>query len=268
MMKMIERGYVRRGRRRSAALEKTPVWVRSSARFISNSKFIQPVRAKQIVHNNKTAISGRQQCVMSPSASPVVAIRSNRMRDIGTQSIFTGLFCCNAGRLREEFRGGGNELGGRGSSMSEINKSPAFWRSFPIFEEFDKETVAAVCSACDLPQMDGRDGDLPAWRRRQLHDCRHVRTHQAVAHHATGPGTASSPYRGRSAVRRDGHSRRSAALGRRHGDHPHRRLCHRQEGLSRLHHPYVQTPPNRSSAISAHNCAIQRTGWKRSRSTT
>ena len=30
--------------------------------------------------------------------------------------------------------------------MSEINKSPAFWRSFPIFEEFDKETVAAVAA--------------------------------------------------------------------------------------------------------------------------
>jgi CRP/FNR family transcriptional regulator, cyclic AMP receptor protein len=28
--------------------------------------------------------------------------------------------------------------------MSEINKSPAFWRSFPIFEEFDKETIASL----------------------------------------------------------------------------------------------------------------------------
>ncbi|MBB4183809.1 Crp/Fnr family transcriptional regulator [Sinorhizobium terangae] len=25
--------------------------------------------------------------------------------------------------------------------MSEVNRSPAFWRSFPIFEEFDKETL-------------------------------------------------------------------------------------------------------------------------------
>ncbi|MDO9416385.1 Crp/Fnr family transcriptional regulator [Pararhizobium sp.] len=30
--------------------------------------------------------------------------------------------------------------------MSDINKSPAFWRSFPIFEEFDKETIAEVAS--------------------------------------------------------------------------------------------------------------------------
>ncbi len=28
--------------------------------------------------------------------------------------------------------------------MNEVNRSPAFWRSFPIFEEFDKETIAAV----------------------------------------------------------------------------------------------------------------------------
>ena len=28
--------------------------------------------------------------------------------------------------------------------MAEINKSPAFWRSFPIFEEFSKELVAEV----------------------------------------------------------------------------------------------------------------------------
>ncbi|MDQ0318802.1 CRP-like cAMP-binding protein [Pararhizobium capsulatum DSM 1112] len=28
--------------------------------------------------------------------------------------------------------------------MSEINKSPAFWRSFPIFEEFDKDTIASL----------------------------------------------------------------------------------------------------------------------------
>jgi CRP-like cAMP-binding protein len=30
--------------------------------------------------------------------------------------------------------------------MSEINKSPAFWRSFPIFEEFDKETISAIAA--------------------------------------------------------------------------------------------------------------------------
>lgn len=28
--------------------------------------------------------------------------------------------------------------------MSEINKSPAFWRSFPIFEEFGKDTIADI----------------------------------------------------------------------------------------------------------------------------
>ena len=28
--------------------------------------------------------------------------------------------------------------------MAEINRSPAFWRSFPIFEEFSKELVAEV----------------------------------------------------------------------------------------------------------------------------
>ncbi|MFB2549790.1 Crp/Fnr family transcriptional regulator [Ensifer soli] len=28
--------------------------------------------------------------------------------------------------------------------MSEVNKSAAFWRSFPIFEDFDKETLLAV----------------------------------------------------------------------------------------------------------------------------
>lgn len=28
--------------------------------------------------------------------------------------------------------------------MSEINRSPAFWRSFPIFEEFDKETIGLL----------------------------------------------------------------------------------------------------------------------------
>lgn len=28
--------------------------------------------------------------------------------------------------------------------MSEINKSPAFWRSFPIFEEFDKDAIDAL----------------------------------------------------------------------------------------------------------------------------
>lgn len=28
--------------------------------------------------------------------------------------------------------------------MSDVNRSPAFWRSFPIFEEFDKDTVAAI----------------------------------------------------------------------------------------------------------------------------
>lgn len=36
--------------------------------------------------------------------------------------------------------------GAPGNLMSEINKSPAFWRSFPIFEEFDKETIEAVVS--------------------------------------------------------------------------------------------------------------------------
>ncbi|OJF90464.1 Crp/Fnr family transcriptional regulator [Pararhizobium antarcticum] len=30
--------------------------------------------------------------------------------------------------------------------MSEINKSPAFWRSFPIFEDFDKETIGALAA--------------------------------------------------------------------------------------------------------------------------
>ncbi len=30
--------------------------------------------------------------------------------------------------------------------MSEINKSPAFWRSFPIFEDFDKETIGTLAS--------------------------------------------------------------------------------------------------------------------------
>ena len=30
--------------------------------------------------------------------------------------------------------------------MAEINKSPAFWRSFPIFEEFSKELVAEVAN--------------------------------------------------------------------------------------------------------------------------
>ena len=30
--------------------------------------------------------------------------------------------------------------------MSEVNKSPAFWRSFPIFEEFDKETIAEIAA--------------------------------------------------------------------------------------------------------------------------
>lgn len=30
--------------------------------------------------------------------------------------------------------------------MSDINKSAAFWRSFPIFEEFDKELIAEVAS--------------------------------------------------------------------------------------------------------------------------
>lgn len=31
-----------------------------------------------------------------------------------------------------------------GKQMSEITKSPAFWRSFPIFEELDKETLSAI----------------------------------------------------------------------------------------------------------------------------
>ncbi len=31
--------------------------------------------------------------------------------------------------------------------MTEINRSPAFWRSFPIFEEFDKETL---CELADI----------------------------------------------------------------------------------------------------------------------
>lgn len=30
--------------------------------------------------------------------------------------------------------------------MAEINKSPAFWRSFPIFEEFSKELIAEVAA--------------------------------------------------------------------------------------------------------------------------
>ncbi|KQV44149.1 MULTISPECIES: Crp/Fnr family transcriptional regulator [unclassified Rhizobium] len=30
--------------------------------------------------------------------------------------------------------------------MSEINKSPAFWRSFPIFEEFDKDSIASLAT--------------------------------------------------------------------------------------------------------------------------
>jgi CRP/FNR family transcriptional regulator, cyclic AMP receptor protein len=30
--------------------------------------------------------------------------------------------------------------------MAEINKSPAFWRSFPIFEDFDKDLVQAVAN--------------------------------------------------------------------------------------------------------------------------
>lgn len=28
--------------------------------------------------------------------------------------------------------------------MAEVNRSPAFWRSFPIFEEFDKETLTEL----------------------------------------------------------------------------------------------------------------------------
>lgn len=31
--------------------------------------------------------------------------------------------------------------------MAEVNRSPAFWRSFPIFEEFDGETL---CELADI----------------------------------------------------------------------------------------------------------------------
>lgn len=37
-------------------------------------------------------------------------------------------------------------LQARGEFMNDINKSPAFWRSFPIFEEFDKETIGKIAA--------------------------------------------------------------------------------------------------------------------------
>jgi CRP/FNR family transcriptional regulator, cyclic AMP receptor protein len=36
---------------------------------------------------------------------------------------------------------------GRGNLMADVNRSPAFWRSFPIFEDFDRETL------CELAQI-------------------------------------------------------------------------------------------------------------------
>ena len=46
-------------------------------------------------------------------------------------------------RLGEEFRRGRGRRP-RGQVMNEINRSPTFWRSFPIFEEFDKNTIAEL----------------------------------------------------------------------------------------------------------------------------
>ena len=30
--------------------------------------------------------------------------------------------------------------------MSDVNRSPAFWRSFPMFEEFDRDTISAIAA--------------------------------------------------------------------------------------------------------------------------
>ncbi len=138
----------------------------------------------------ETTGTHRQPCVLSRcSTSPAASAICGASETDRAQSFFS---VATTERLGEEFRRG-RETPRRGHVMNEINRSPAFWRSFPIFEEFDKETIDGSRRYRDLPKMAGRHGDLPARRRRQLHDRRHIRAHQAVADHAAGPRTDAAP---------------------------------------------------------------------------
>ena len=85
-----------------------------------------------------------------------------------------------------------------GKQMSEITKSPAFWRSFPIFEELDKETLSAIAGLATYRKW--TSGTVIFQRGDEGNYMIAVLSGRIKLSLITPPGprVAAAPYRGRS----------------------------------------------------------------------